>query len=181
MRYRGDGSSGSSKYVTEALLEVVERRRAERVAFITEALVAEVSSGAHLAGRSCDLVEGGCYVDTINPFPEGATVRIRLQHGNSRVEALGRVVYAVVGMGMGLAFEEISDENQAKLDEWLSLAQDGTEVNDALRQLGKIDKPATSSFGESHFTQLIELLREKGILTKAEEARLLKKPSDSLI
>ena len=145
---RTNSNAGSSKSVTEALLEVVERRAAERVAFITEALVAEVSSGAHLAGRSCDLVEGGCYVDTINPFPEGAVVRIRLQHGNSSIEALGRVVYAIVGMGMGVAFEEISEENQATLDAWLSLALDGSEVNDALRQLGKMDQPASARFEE---------------------------------
>jgi hypothetical protein len=66
-----------------------------------EAVYAET----RLLGRTSDLSKGGCYVDTINPCPMGADVRIRISKGNLAFVAQGKMMYAAVGMGMPDVYE----------------------------------------------------------------------------
>jgi hypothetical protein len=158
-------------------LEIAERRSAIRKAFITEALIVEVNSGARVAGRSCDLVLNGCYVDTLNPFKEGTIVRLRLQHGDSAVESKGRIVYQVPRMGMGIVFNDMTPENQHTLDEWLAEVDAAAEPFDAPLPAAKVETIAkVESSEDSQVVQLINVLHKKGILTNAEATLLLKKP-----
>jgi len=78
-----------------------------------------VYADARLRGRTSDLSRGGCYVDTINPFPMGAEIRIRISKGNQTFVAQAKVMYAAAGMGMGLMFTKIEPERQQVLQEWL--------------------------------------------------------------
>src|SRR5215472_14914591 len=57
-----------------------ERRIFPRYPF--SAAAEAVYADARLRGRTSDLSRGGCYVDTINPFPMGAEIRIRISKGN---------------------------------------------------------------------------------------------------
>src|SRR5215472_10892988 len=57
-----------------------ERRIFPRYPF--SAAAEAVYADARLHGRTSDLSRGGCYVDTINPFPMGAEIRIRISKGN---------------------------------------------------------------------------------------------------
>src|SRR5712664_4253192 len=50
------------------------------------------------------------YVDTINPFPLGAIVKVRLTQEKNFFEGQAKVVYAQVGMGMGLFFTSAKPE-----------------------------------------------------------------------
>jgi hypothetical protein len=120
---KGDERALASRPNANASTEVADRRGAVRKPFIAEALVVEVDSGAKLSGRSCDLVVQGFYMDTLNPLPQGTQVLVRLQHGESRIEAAGKVVYRVPGLGMGIAFNDLSAEHQGILNRWLSDAR----------------------------------------------------------
>jgi hypothetical protein len=69
---------------------------------------------------------GGCYLDTINPLPEGTSVRVRITKGEKTFEALALVRYALPGMGMGIAFTEVHPDQQRVLKGWLdALNEDG--------------------------------------------------------
>jgi hypothetical protein len=153
--------------------EVVERRSAKRKPFIAEALIVELDSGAKLRGRSCDLVVHGCYVDTLNPFPQGTLVRIRIQHGDARIEAKGKVVYRVPSLGMGIAFYDLTLENQATLNEWLSHVNNNKGIFEASLPPIQIDKPRLPQPEEGQAARLIQVLRKKGILTETEVAELM--------
>jgi len=98
----------------------VERRSAPRYQMVLAADVVELPRGARLSARTSDISRTGCYIDTLNPVPQGSQIRLRITHHDEIFEAIGRVVYVSYGLGMGVAFVEVSAEQQAMLDRWLS-------------------------------------------------------------
>ncbi len=179
-KHRDYQGSRSQKSSAAASSEVADRRSAARTSFVTEALVIEANSGARLSARSADLVLNGCYVDTLNPFQEGSVVRIRLQHGESKLEAHGRVVYQVPSMGMGIEFSELTPENRLTLDGWLAQANGRNRVTDVPFLQQKPEEFEERREEESRFAQLVHILRRKGVLTNSEVALLLKETIDKL-
>jgi hypothetical protein len=87
---------------------------------VLAAEVVELPRGAKLSARTSDISRTGCYVDTLNPVPQGSEVRVRLTHHEDTFVALGRVVYVSYGLGMGIAFVKVEDEQSARLDRWFS-------------------------------------------------------------
>ena len=61
-----------------------DRRNADRHVFTASAEVIEVGSGARFSTRTTDLGPGGCFVDTMLPFPVGAKVRVIVEKGKTR-------------------------------------------------------------------------------------------------
>jgi len=51
-------------------------------------------------------------------------VRGSLTHHDEVFEAVGRVVYVSPVLGMGVAFETVTTEEQAKLERWLSATEE---------------------------------------------------------
>ena len=98
----------------------VERRSAPRHAMVLTAEVVELPRGAKLSARTADISRTGCYIDTLNPIPQGSEIRLRITHGAEIFEALGRVVYVSYGLGMGISFVSVEEEQLAKLDRWFS-------------------------------------------------------------
>jgi len=96
-----------------------ERRCAERHPFVASAEVEDLSVGSRLPTRVSDLSAGGCYVDSINPFPDGTGVRVKIFAATQLFEACATVVYSHLHLGMGLNFRELAPEQQALLQSWL--------------------------------------------------------------
>lgn len=97
-----------------------ERRRAPRYPFIAAAEVTEIASVTKLNARTNDLSIGGCFLDMLNPSPEGTEIRVRISHASSTFTALGRVVFIFPNMGMGVVFTRVEDDQLPILQEWLS-------------------------------------------------------------
>jgi hypothetical protein len=96
----------------------VERRSAPRHAMVLATEVIELPRGTKLNARTSDISRTGCYIDTLNPIPQGSEVRLRLTHGTETFVTRGRVVYVSYGLGMGIAFVNLEDDELAKLDRW---------------------------------------------------------------
>jgi len=79
-----------------------------------------MSSGAQLSARTSELGLGGCYIDALNPFSEGALVHLRILRDQGVFEAKAKVVYCHPGSGMGLAFAGIAPDQQSLLEVWLA-------------------------------------------------------------
>src|SRR6266404_5611574 len=90
-----------------------------RFAFIAEAEVAEVGNGPRFVARVSELSSRGCYVDTVNPFPDGTKLRISIRYGCSTCDFTGSVIYTHPGFGMGVRFGETTAASRATLDAWL--------------------------------------------------------------
>ena len=170
--------AGSSKTLSKAGIEAAERRSAQRQQFIAEAQIVEVSSGTSLLARTSDLVLHGCYVDSLNTFAVGTLVRARLKKGETIVEVNGNVVYQMPGLGMGIAFHELSPDNRSALEQWVAhipTERHGPDASDVQADPGQL---AISLQPGGHFLELIRILVKKGVLTESEAAGLLKVSPD---
>ena len=98
---------------------IPERRRSPRVPLIAHADVTDVSSDTKLSARVSELSLYGCYFDMINPFPFDTAVRVEILHGGKTFKSAGKVIYTQPNMGMGVAFSDVSAENQAILESWV--------------------------------------------------------------
>ena len=96
-----------------------ERRIAPRYPMVLSAEVVELPRGARLSARTSDLSLTGCYIDTLNPIPQGSEIRLRITHHDGVFEAVGRVVYVSYGLGMGMTFTKMTEEQKARLVSWL--------------------------------------------------------------
>jgi len=96
-----------------------ERRSAPRFAFIASAEVQDESNGSRLPSRISDLSLSGCYVDIINPFPDGTSVRVKIYTTTQNFEASATVAYAHAHLGMGLSFRNVNPDSLAVLQNWL--------------------------------------------------------------
>jgi hypothetical protein len=101
-------------------LESAKRRSVRRCAFVASAEVTEPNSGALLSGRTSEVGLGGCYVDVLNPFPEGTLVGLRILRDKGVFETRAKVVYCDPRFGMGLAFTEMTPDQRSLLETWLA-------------------------------------------------------------
>jgi hypothetical protein len=102
-----------------------ERRRAPRYPIIADAVVTEIASDTKLAAKTSDLSAGGCFLDMLNPSPEGAEIEVRISHADTTFTAIGRVVFVFPHMGMGVMFTSIEEDQRAVLQEWLETLSRG--------------------------------------------------------
>lgn len=149
----------------------VERRIDTRFPISVAAEVVEPRSNAKVAGRTTDLGIGGCYVDALNPYPVGTPVNLRLTQDNRSFRTHAMVVYAHTGMGMGLAFTEVSDDQMETLQDWMRELSGGATLSFETPELPGT-KPRLGQTERHVLNDLISLLMRKGTLTEAEAAAL---------
>ncbi len=154
-----------------------EQRSSPRYAFSASAEAVHLQADTRLNGRVGDLGRGGCYVDTINPFPVGADVKIRINKDNASFVAEGRVVFSTRGMGMALTFTKIDPERVQVLERWLAeLRGEISPEAEALERdvLEPVEKSANSE-PSYVLNELIVALMRKRVLTDTEGKAMLKK------
>ena len=97
-----------------------KQRSVRRCSLVASAEVTELHSGARLSARISELGLGGCYVDVLNPFPEGTLVGLRILRDQGVFESQAKVVYCDPRFGMGLAFTEMKPDQRSLLETWLA-------------------------------------------------------------
>src|SRR5258706_16433397 len=97
-----------------------ERRRSARYRFIADTEITEIASNTRLGARSSDLSVGGCFLDMVNPSPEGTEIRVPVHHASASFSALGRVVFVFPNVGMGVVFTNVEEDQLAVLRKWLA-------------------------------------------------------------
>jgi hypothetical protein len=96
-----------------------ERRRAPRYPIIADAEITEIASETKLSARTSDLSVGGCFLDMLNPSPEGTEIAVRISRADATFTARGRVVFLFPNMGMGVMFTRVPASQQSVLEKWL--------------------------------------------------------------
>jgi hypothetical protein len=158
-----------------------EDRRNLRYLVSADAVVIDAHSNTRLRGRATDIGLGGCYLDAISVFAVGASVGLRLTTEARSFECEARVIYSLLGMGMGLMFTKISPDQATLLRHWIaelsgesrpapSAFVSAASENRADRKKLKED-PDPAGCQEA-LSELISLLRGKGLLDKSEAAIL---------
>ena len=111
-----DDSSGSP---IEAGKAIRERRSVPRYSLIAQAEIIEPGSGVRIAGRISEISRKGCYIDLLNTLPVSTVVEVRVSRDQGSFFSRGRIIYAQEGMGMGIAFQEMTPDQQRILDAWI--------------------------------------------------------------
>jgi hypothetical protein len=156
-----------------------ERRVADRHSFTASAEVIELSSGARFSTRTTDLGPGGCFVDTMVPFPVGASVRVHVKKGETQFDTGGTVVYSQIGLGMGIAFDTLAPEQRESLDTWLAELTGGRHHSPAASEASRIAQhpaPKHRADQTASLVRLVRLMIGKGILTESEGTSILHDP-----
>jgi len=88
-----------------------------RVPFVKEVVLEGVG-----AARSSDISAGGMYVETVASFREGAEVdlQFKLDTTDEFIKSHALVKYVHAGVGMGLAFTDLSPEDREKIDRFVN-------------------------------------------------------------
>ena len=155
----------------------IEQRRHTRYPLIALVEALEPKSNTQITGRTSDVSLSGCYVDTLNPFPEGTTIRIRLTREKVSFEANANVVFSQMGVGMGVAFTSAEKDQFQIYQNWINqlsgnLSPDVELPKEKLRG----DHNADLNLNEGRYYVLNELviaLMRKGVLTEAEGKAML--------
>lgn len=118
MRFTWTSNLKSASRVPKA--KSSERREHTRYPFTATLEAFDPESEARLQGLTADLSKGGCYVDTLSPFPAQTRLKIRITREKRVFETEATVVYSVAGMGMGLRFEVADLQQFGTLGHWLN-------------------------------------------------------------
>jgi ABC-type sulfate transport system permease component len=117
-------------------------------------------------------------VDTLSPFPVGTDTKIRILRESENFEAQAKVVYSLIGMGMGLAFVSAHPKQVRLFQRWLmelsgqGVPPEETSAQDASETAGP---EKTQTLTNVVLSDLIMTLMQKKVLTEKEGKDLLRK------
>jgi hypothetical protein len=94
-----------------------DKRKSPRYKCTGSARLQEVGGTAATWAAFADISMHGCYVETVSPYRVGAVLGMKLDANGFRVEASGEVRVVYPGLGMGISFANMSDEDRGRLRE----------------------------------------------------------------
>jgi PilZ domain len=94
---------------------VAEKRRSPRYRCQGSAQLREINSGAAMWATFSDISMHGCYVEAAAGYNVGANIALSIEVNGFRVEATGEVRVVYPGLGMGISFTKISDQDRERL------------------------------------------------------------------
>jgi len=101
------------------MVEYEIARRTPRYHFAVDVIVTDIQRKVRITGRTNTFGLFGCGMNTLEPLAQGTSVRVRMTHQSAEVKALGMVVYARPGVGMGISFIEIDKKDERLLELWI--------------------------------------------------------------
>jgi phage tail protein X len=94
------------------------RTRARRYPFVASIELTDTESKEQVWGQTTEVSLFGCRVEKVKLLPPDTKVSIRIVHSGDNFLALGRVVYARVGMG--IVFTKIEANKGLVLEKWIA-------------------------------------------------------------
>jgi PilZ domain len=92
-----------------------ERRHFKRRACRIEASVSLEGDSSGMSATVTDISASGCFLEMLVPLPVNSLIGITLRPSGETLRLRGRVQTSFVGMGMGVAFTQISSDDCEKL------------------------------------------------------------------
>jgi hypothetical protein len=94
-----------------------EHRKSPRYECTGSARLQERGSASSTWATFVDISMHGCYVESAAPHAVGTLLDLRLEVNSFRIEAIGEVRVTYPGLGMGISFTRIADEDRERLRE----------------------------------------------------------------
>lgn len=96
-----------------------EKRRTPRYPFIATVEVIQKGAAAGISARITELSLYGCYIEMPDPFATGTELRLKVYANGKYFESEGVAVYANVGKGTGVRFQNVKTHFIGVLKQWL--------------------------------------------------------------
>jgi PilZ domain len=112
-------SAANAADSVKTVVAPVKKRAVRRCQLVASAEVTERDSQTKISARVSEIGLGGCYVDTLSPFPDGTLVHIGIIRDGGAFECEAKVVYVHESMGMGIAFTNIALDQRRLLENWI--------------------------------------------------------------
>jgi hypothetical protein len=94
-----------------------DKRKSPRYKCAGSARLQEIGGTVATWATFADISMHGCYVETASPLRLRALLDMKLDANGFRVEATGEVRVVYPGLGMGISFTKMSDEDRERLRE----------------------------------------------------------------
>jgi len=158
---------------------VPEKRRSPRYRCQGSAQLREVNSGVATWATFSDISMHGCYVEAAAGYPAGSTLTLLIEVNGFRVEAIGEVRVTYPGLGMGISFTQVSDEDRARLRELVrSISQPsvimGLRPSDRAFSAPSIALPAVAN-PSAALLAIQKFFEDRHVMGREEFIRILRK------
>lgn len=157
-----------------------EKRRSPRYKCEGSAEVREEGCDVRTWSTFTDIGLHGCYLEAQATYPAGTVLHMKLEANGIRVETVGKVRVSYPYLGMGIAFEGMSEENSARLKQLLtSLARPcvimGPGAQSSHPTTGPMESLPPITHPEAAVRELIEFFEIHQLLMRDDFLRLMKK------
>ena len=157
-----------------------EKRRSTRYKCEGSAEVREDGCEVRTWATFTDVSLHGCYVEAQATYPAGTLLHMKLEVNEIRVEATGTVRVSYPYLGMGIAFKEMTEENQAHLRQLLAKLSHpcvimGPGIASSLPASAPLNGVPLISDPAAAVQALVEFFESRQMLMREDFLRLLKK------
>ena len=157
-----------------------EKRRSARYKCEGSAEVREEGCDVRTWATFTDVSLHGCYVEAQATYPTGTKLHLRLEANGERVEAKGTVAVNYPYLGMGIAFEDMSEEDKAHLKRLLATLSHhclvmGPGIASSLPANGPLEALPLISDPDAAIQALVEFFETRQLLMREDFLRILKK------
>lgn len=157
-----------------------EKRRSPRYKCEGSAELREEGCDVRTWASFTDISLHGCYVEAQATYPVGTSLHMKLEANGVRVEAKGMVRVNYPYLGMGISFEELSEENKDHLKRLLGTLSHhsvimGPGIASSLPVNGPLEAVPLISDPAAAVKAIVEFFESRQILMRDDFLRLLKK------
>lgn len=157
-----------------------EKRRSPRYKCEGSAEVREEGCDVRTWATFTDVSLHGCYVEAQATYPAGTKLHLKLEANGERVEASGKVAVNYPYLGMGIAFEDMSDDDKAHLKRLLATLGHhclvmGPGIASSLPANGPLEALPLISDPDAAIQAIVEFFEDRQLLMREDFLRILKK------
>jgi hypothetical protein len=157
-----------------------EKRRSPRYKCEGSAEIRAEGSDARTWAACTDISMHGCYVEAAAVYPPDTMVLLKIEAQNLRIQAEGSVRVSYPGLGMGVAFTKIAEDDRTRLKEMLrNIALPSVIMGTAASASNPSDPVPNILDPAAALKALIEFFDARQMLTRGEFVRILYKSQES--
>jgi PilZ domain len=176
-----DGVSASP----ETKFQGAEKRRSPRYKCEGSAEIREDGRDVRTWATFTDISLHGCYLEAQATYPPGTLLHMKLEANGITVEAKGNVRVSYPYLGMGVAFEGMSEENQPQLRRLLATLSHphfimGPGMASSIPSIGTpLDAVPIITNPQAAIQDLVEFFESRQMLMREDFLRILRKSQGS--
>jgi hypothetical protein len=175
-----ENQPGDAVPTTRANTGIIEKRKSPRYKCSGSARVQEVGSTVSTWATFSDISLHGCYVETAVPLRVDATLSLKLEVNGFRVETGGQVRVSYPGLGMGVSFTKMAEEDRERLRELMRLISPPSVIlSQRIAANGPSAPPAASLSAVANpgaaLQAMQDFFRDRHIMGREEFLKILRK------